>query len=194
MSAKTSLPKTSPWIKAFVVFHVIAIVSWCIPDPPAKPVGTDHLRVLNTRYLKDSPIKYYLNASGFWQGWDMFSPNPSSVDIYGTADIVYRDGTTKKYQYPRMYLLPLYDKYVQERYRKFYERACLGQYRYLWPIFAQRIALLSYTDSANPPVKVRLHKHSLTIEPPGKPQPTEYTDEMYYSHVVDQARLREDAE
>jgi hypothetical protein len=190
--------RVSPWIKVFVVFHIAAITIWALPSPPSgildgKQRGAlgDRLLVFNQLHLKPSPVKYYLMPTGFWQYWDMFSPNPASIDFYGTAEVVFRDGTVRPYQYPRMFLLPLHTKYLKERYRKFYERAHLEANSYLWPTFAQRVALLHFEDPENPPVTVRLTRHWLQVSPPGEPQPTEYREHMYYSHEVDLEQLRE---
>jgi hypothetical protein len=190
----------SPWIKAFVALHILAITVWSLPNAPPgvllgknKALGGDAILLFNQRHLKPSPLKYYLLPTGFWQYWDMFSPNPASTDFYGTAEIVYLDGAVEPYQYPRMYVLPLHEKYLKERYRKFYERAHLEANSFLWPAFAQRLALVSFEDPENPPVTVRLTRHWLDVAPPGKPQVPEYASYMYYSHEVDVAQLRRDA-
>lgn len=200
--------RVSPWVKAFVFFHLLAITSWSLPKAPA---GSDDLRLdnssapakmrsvgriisngtllVNDKYIKTSPTKFYLLFSGFWQYWDMFSPNPASTDFYGTAKITYKDGTVKDYQYPRMYSLGLAEKYVSERYRKFYERAHPEAYQWIWPTFAQRIALKNFKDPANPPVKVVLTRHWLKIEQPGEPPATEYRSYDYFTYDVDQNLL-----
>lgn len=120
----------------------------------------------NQVYVKDSPAKFYLLFTGFWQYWDMFSPNPASIDFYGTALVCYKDGTAKNYQFPRMYTMGIPKKYVSERYRKFYERAHTEDDSWIWPIFAQRVALINDYDPNNPPVKIVLTRHWYQIAPP----------------------------
>lgn len=209
--------RVSPAVKLFVLIHLVAITSWALPNAPAyiqkksnplaldtrtaqttaRSLGaaiSDGTLFYNQRYLKTSPLKYYTMFSGFWQYWDMFSPNPASIDFYGTAEITYKDGTKMPYTYPRMYELDNAHKYVSERYRKFYERAHLEQYRWEWPIFAQRVALVNYTNPNNPPVEVSLTRHWLFIAPPGKPQKTEYSSYKYFTYKVDQAKLAHDKE
>jgi hypothetical protein len=189
--------KNAPWyVKALVVLHIVCITVWALPNPSegilkgtAEPVKTDWLLVWNHKYLKSfQPLVGYLFITGSWQYWDMFSPNPSQIDIWADAEVIYRDGTRKRYQYPRIFLLPIPSKYPNERFRKFYERVNEDRYSYLWPQFALRIAYLN-DDPKNPPVKVRLTRHWLNIAPPGKPQPKEYNHYMYFEYWVNQAKL-----
>jgi hypothetical protein len=201
----------SPWVKGFVVFHIIAISIWAMPSPPeAYMKGTvkwklrpenprlftqslnDGLRVFNENQLKPSLVKYYLLPSGFWQYWDMFAPNPADTDWYGDALVIYKDGTERTYTFPRMEKMDILSKYMMERFRKFYERAHDENYQFLWPAFGQRVALLSTSDPNNPPVEVRLTRHWRTVEPPGKPQPVDYNSYEYYRYSVDQEMLQHD--
>ena len=185
-------------IKLWFAFHVIAITLWSLPLAPTgvrngqiPPYGTDWLLVYNERYILNSPARHYLTWSGFWQYWDMFSPDPSDTDVWGAADIVYRDGTMKRFQYPRMYLLSIPKKYVMERYRKFYERVYPDAFRYMWPVFAQRIALENYRDPNNPPVKVVLRRHWYPIPKVGQPLTYKYLSFAFYQYEVDQQALEQ---
>jgi hypothetical protein len=203
--------RVSPWVKAFVAFHIVAITIWAIPNPPEGYMNgritwklqkdsfphlaqslNDGFRLLNKTYLRPSLVKYYDMPTGVWQYWDMFAPNPSDIDWYGDAEVIYRDGTKRIYTYPRMYTSGIVQKYFMERFRKFYERAHDDAYSYAWPAFAQRVALLATSDPKNPAVEVRLRRHWLQIEPPGKPQPTEYKSAEYFRYPVDDARLQRD--
>lgn len=151
-------------MKLFVVFNVIAIVSWVMPSPaPAVASGllpgtfSEKLMNFNQNYLKNSPIQLYILSTGLWQSWDMFAPNPANVDIYPTAEITLRDGQVLQYEYPRMYALSRTQKYQKERYRKFFEHA--NNDAYLYPVFARRVLYLMNIDPSNPAVKVVLKRH-----------------------------------
>jgi hypothetical protein len=206
--------KVSAWIKVFVVLHIIAITSWAMPGAPPNLVNgkeqlgidrsspqhflqsvgrdiSDGTLLVNQNYGKNSPLKFYLLFTGFWQYWDMFSPNPSSIDFYGSASITYRNGTKSLYTFPRMYTMGIPQKYVSERYRKFYERAHLEKNSWLWPTFAQRVALINDTDPNNPPVQVVLTRHWMVVAEPGKPQQKDYHSYDYYTYMVDQNKLDE---
>lgn len=189
------------WLKVFVLFHVVSITIWALPSQPeaaingrAEARGTDKLLVWNVKNLKSNDkVQAYLFSTGFWQYWDMFSPNPSSQDMYGDAMVTFKDGTTKRYQYPRMYTTPIGTRYLRERYRKFFERAHMEKYAYFWRVFARRIALENFTDRDNPPVKIVLWRHWLLIAPPGKPQEKEYSSFPYYTYAVDTDMIRKEA-
>jgi hypothetical protein len=189
--------KNAPWyVKAFVALHIFCVTVWALPNPPegiasgaANPVGSDYILIYNQKYLKNfKPIPAYLFITGTWQYWDMFAPNPASMDIWVDAEVIYRDGSKKHYQYPRIFLLSIPEKYPSERFRKFYERVNDNNYSYLWPPFALRIAYLN-DNVANPPVKVRLTRHWMTVSPPGKPPAPNYQSFMYYEYAVDQKKL-----
>jgi hypothetical protein len=211
---ESGTPNAPLWVKIFVPLHIVAITSWSLPNAPEQFTGdkpraklgiktnspvalvsstAEYIRneflLGNQLYVKQSPFKFYLLTTGYWQYWDMFSPNPASIDQYSDAMVYYSDGTKKKYQYPRIFSMSLGQKFMMERWRKFFERAGSSQYRYLWPIFGQRVALMNFTDPNNPPVKIELHRHEMVIKPPGEPQNHDYTDELYWTYMVDVAAL-----
>lgn len=185
-------------VKVWVIFHALAILAWSLPRPSSeivsgqqKPIGSDHILVFNNKHVLSSPLKYYMLSTGFWQYWDMFAPNPSNWDGYADAEITFQDGSKRVWEYPRMAKLPIVEKYFKERYRKFLERG-INQAMF-WPDFAQRVALLNYDDPANPPVSVKLRRNERIIQPPGKPQPKDFTRKVYFDYQVDQRRLKRDA-
>lgn len=189
--------RVSVFVKLFVAFHVVGITVWSLPNPrrpvmigTVEPYGFDWLLYYNTRYVKDSPLRYYLLTTGVWQSWDMFAPNPSNVDFWGDAEVLYEDGTSERYPYPRMYELPILEKYVKERFRKFFERAGDDGYRFMWPVFAQRVAYEMDKHPGNPPVRVKLYRYRQVLQGPGKQNPTDYDRFMYYDHLVDHGDLK----
>lgn len=167
-----------------------------MPQPPSAikqhrvtPGGTEWINYWDDKYLRTfPPIDMYLHFTGFWQYWDMFAPNPSHSDIYGDAEVIYKDGTVKRYIYPRMYDLSIPQKFFKERYRKFFERAGSDDYVYLFPSFALRVAL-EMDNPANPPVRVKMIRHWKAVAGPGKPQPKEYGSYNYFTYEVDQKEL-----
>lgn len=196
------------WIKVLVLFHMFAITFWSLPDPPDRlkiwsdnpdssllakarpPSGTQWVLVKNRQWFKRSNLHYYLTSTGFWQYWDMFAPNPSDTDLWGTATVTYKDGATKLYAYPRIYDLPIPRKYLMERYRKFFERASNDGFKYLWIPFAKRVALLN-RQAGNPVVKVELTRHWMVLPGPGKPMPTDYQTYTYFTYEVPPSEQRD---
>lgn len=192
--------KTAPtWVKLLVGFHVFATVVWTLPNLGSEvmsgrvpPTGTKWLLYWNAQYLKNfRPVSVYMMTTGAWQYWDMFAPDPSNTDWYCTADVEYQDGTVRTVAYPRMADLPITEKYVKERYRKFFERAHNATEPTLWPVFAQRMAVIGYLGPQNLPKIVRLVAHSRTTAAPGMQQNPEYQTENYYAYLVDQKLLKQ---
>ena len=191
-------PNVSPWVKAFVLFHVFAIVVWSLPRPPqesnqvhSEPWGNGKLIVWNNEYLQQSPLKYYLQCTGLWQYWDMFAPDPMKVDVYLDANVTYRDGSKSVYRYPRMADLNLWDRYQGERYRKFFERINGDNLGFLWGPVAARIAKQVNNNGSNPPTEVQLVRHWRAISPPGQPQSEEYKSAVFFTSQIDHAMLSE---
>ena len=199
--SKPQRQHVSIWVKLFVLFHLVAITTWALPNPPSAvdsgkvtPAGTQWIPYWNKKFIKSfPPLTVYLMTTGFWQYWDMFAPDPAQTDTWGDAEVVFQDGTTKHYQYPRMFLLPVHEKHVKERYRKFFERAGSDDYNYLWSSFGFRIAT-QFDNPKNPPVRVKLFRHWRPVAHPGQAQKQDYDSYMYYDYVVNQKQLEESRE
>jgi hypothetical protein len=204
-----SMPVCRParwWIKVFVPLHILAITLYAIPEAPpdmmqgkVKPVGSDWILFLNSKYGRPFPlVQAYTFGTGFWQYWDMFSPDPVWFDQYCTATIIYKSGKIRDYQYPRMYPLSIPQKFLQERYRKFYERAhdfygnIPNPRGYVAQRFAQRIALINDPNPNDQPTEVKLYMHQWNVPAPGQPLKLDYGKTLYFDYVVDQDLLAKD--
>lgn len=192
----TDSKKVSPWVKGFVLFHLLAITVWSVPRPrpeliagTVEPVGNERLLLANNRYLQQSPIKYYLQCTGLWQYWDMFAPDPLKRDIYMDAIVTYRSGDKHTYKYLRVADLPVFDRYFVERYRKYFERINENGLENLWVGTAFRIAQKANTYPGNPPTQIELVRHWREVAAPGQPQPTEYQSGVFFSFPVDERAL-----
>lgn len=184
-----------------MLWHIFCITVWSCPKPsdallqgrikPATFAIGDWIRLWDDQYLKSlSAVHLYLFTTGSWQYWDMFAPDPAFYDWYGDAVIHYKNGSTKVSLYPRMFLESIPKKYLEERFRKFYERAHNeNDYPYIFPQFCYRQALLNYTDPNNPPVRVELRRHWLIIAEPGMPQQKDYLSSVYYIGEINKNRL-----
>lgn len=192
-------------IKALVLFHVFAIFSWSLPDPPQSLTRMEpsaaHVARYPLDYLYyanhklrwgDSGYRYYLFYTGGWQAWNMFSPNPSQFDAYYDAEITYLDGTKEIVPYPRMYTMTLTEKYLKERFRKYSERFNNEKTEsWKWPALAQWMAHISYHDPNNPPTVVVMRRHWRFVQAMDKPQQSTYNHYSFYRHVVDRKLLVE---
>jgi hypothetical protein len=130
-------------INAFIIFHLVAIFCWSIPVN--NPL---------VQFVKES-VRPYLVWSGLFQSWDMFSPAPKSVNSYLEAVVIYADGTSQLWSFPRMELLGAKDRYFKERYRKYEENLQNNNYADLWLDAARYIARLN-SDSTHRVQKVLL--------------------------------------
>lgn len=178
------------WIvKVLLGFHVVAISLWSVPitdkryaaftDPNSTPRqrATAPTPSLVTRFQiwndttirRDSFVRKYLLGSGTWQYWDMFAPDPMSMDIWVDAEIEFLDGKKVTYPYPRMSQMSYPLRYVKERYRKFIERGHLEDYSVLWPSIAKRLGKLAKAEYDQPIASVTLVRHFRKLNGPGKP-------------------------
>jgi hypothetical protein len=118
-------------ISAFLVVHLIAITCWAVPfSNPLIEMCRDLVRP-------------YFQWAGLFQSWDMFSPVPKVVNSYMEALVVYQDGNTRNWKFPRMELLNRKDRYFKERYRKLVEILQDEKNAALWPDVARFIARLN---------------------------------------------------
>ena len=102
-SASRSLSHAA--ISVFILFHLIAITCWAVP-----------WNVSAVRELKEL-IRPYMAWSGLYQSWDMFAPNPKSIDSYIKAVVFTKNRHIKVWTFPRMEELGFAERYQKERYR-----------------------------------------------------------------------------
>jgi hypothetical protein len=141
-------------INGFLLFHIFAITCWCIPiDSPL---------IANIRYL----VRPYMLWSGLFQGWDMFAPSPRNINSYLESVVIFNDGRTQTWKFPRMEKLGFMERDFKERYRKFAENVQNDSNSALWPDVARRIARL-HNSASNPPALVLLIRYWFEIKPPG---------------------------
>jgi hypothetical protein len=125
-------------INLFLLFHLLAISCWALP--------LDNPLIFSFRKL----VRPYFIWSGLFQSWDMFSPDPKRVNSYLEAIIIYKDGSSELWSFPRMELLDSSQRYAKERYRKFEENLQNDQYSGLRADTARYIARLNNRKSSPP--------------------------------------------
>jgi hypothetical protein len=115
-------------VNAFLIFHLVAILCWSMPLGNPLVVACRNF------------VRPYMIWSGLFQSWDMFSPTPKTVNSYVEAIVLYKDGTTRNWAFPRMEQLSLTGRYFKERYRKYTENLKEDSNKALWPDAARFIA------------------------------------------------------
>jgi hypothetical protein len=160
-------------INIFLIFHMVAISAWCIPSTSA----------LILRFRER--IRPYMVWSGMFQSWDMFSPQPESANSYFEAIVIYKDGSSRLWPFPRMELLSLTRRYFKERYRKYEQNLQDRDDAALWPDAARYVARLN-TNPSNPAQKVMLViRWSDVIPPtPDKSDHGPWNVDVFYNYVV----------
>jgi hypothetical protein len=165
----------------FIAFHLFAVITWAVPlDTPL---------IVQCR----EAIKGYMLWTGLFQKWDMFAPEPSKLNNYVTATVIYRDGRTSEWAFPRMENLGIVEKYFKERYRKYAsDNLRIDTRSGLWPDAARYIARATATASA-PPVEVDLVRHWSEVPPPlrtGEAPPSPWNEFTYFRYQVQPGDLR----
>jgi hypothetical protein len=166
-------------INAFLIFHILAITCWCLPINSALIVECREL------------VRPYFLWSGLFQSWDMFSPNPKSMNSYLEALIIYKDGSTEIWTFPRMQLLDLTERYYRERYRKFEEDVTENEHAGLWPDAARYIARL-HRNGPTPPATVMLlvRWSNIVQRDDGTFERTPWDAHVFYSYTVQPEDLK----
>jgi hypothetical protein len=160
-------------VNTFLIFHLLAIPVWCLP--------TNNLLMLACRDF----LRPYFLWTGLFQSWDMFSPNPKSVNNYLEALIIYKDGSTVNYSFPRMQLLDFAERYYKERYRKYEEVLASDEHAALWPDAARHIARLHTSGLAAPQTIMLINRWSNVAQrDDGTFERTPWDAHIFYRYTV----------
>src|SRR3990167_5171909 len=76
-------------IIAFIVLHLMMMVRAQLPM---------NSKILTWIY---TPVTFVQSFFSMYQGWEMFAPNPSKLNIYMDAEIEFDDGTKMLWTFPR---------------------------------------------------------------------------------------------
>ena len=137
-------------ISVFILFQLIAITCVAVP-----------LKALSNVKELFMP---YMRWSGLFQSWDMFAPDPQSVNSYVKAVVISRDRRMQVWSFPRMEELGFEERFRKERYRKFAEVLPQQQFAPLWPDVARHLGRL-LNNSSDPPDKILLIQFQSDIHP-----------------------------
>jgi len=141
-----------PLILAFLVWHFSGVLLWLSPDS-----------ALKQKLIP--PFISYLNFFGMWQGWSVFE-KPRTYNEYVTADLIYRDGSKKAWEFPRMEKMNAGEKMFKEGFRR-WGNDCVSDtaMSYLWPDATRYVARIN-SSVGNPVVSVAIVRHWVWIESP----------------------------
>lgn len=144
-------------INSFIVVYLFAVFAWTCPFP------STYLRSINET---TGPV---MRCFGMWQSWDMFAPEPKSIQTRLDATLVMRDGTTRQWVFFKDGGVGVFERMRQERNRKWgHDNVRLDMKSGLWEPTALFIAR-QFVEPENIPVEIELHRHWADIAPPDAP-------------------------
>jgi len=115
----------------------------------------------------------------------MFSPVPKNANVYVEAIIIYQDGDTQTWAFPRVEHLSLAERYSKERYRKYIDNLKDDNYSALWPDAARYVARLNNTRTS--PVKMVLfvrYWSAIIRHSDGSFSSDPWNEHVFYSYAV----------
>jgi hypothetical protein len=140
-------------ISLFIIWHIFAVSVWLL-SPGA------------VNFYLSKIVAPYMQITGFWQNWTMFSPNPLRDDYYVQAQITYADGVTRNWNIPRMHDMGMIEKYQKERFRKMVENAGGSSNKTMYPFLARYAMIENDRGPATYPATVKLVRYWRFIAPP----------------------------
>lgn len=141
----------------FIFAHLTAIIVWSIPS--------DALWWKRLKHVVEPTMLF----TGLWQGWDMFAPEPLSINARLSAELVLADGSTQEWPFPEVHKMGPVDAFYGERWRKWaIDRVRLDENSRVWPDTARYILRKATYSKDNSPKEVKLSRHWRTIMPPSQ--------------------------
>jgi hypothetical protein len=102
---------------------------------------------------------------GLKQRWNLFAPDIRRMNQYSTSIITFEDGSQKLYEWPRINLLPVEQRFFKHRVMRFITEAwAQPQYRNYLP-FGAKFLSMANSNSDNPPAMVELYFNYCDIPP-----------------------------
>lgn len=126
------------FISLIIVLYYVIVVIQCLPPGPVK----DQLKP----YV--DPI---ILLAGIKQRWNLFSPDIRLINQFATAEITFKDGAIKLYEWPENRKFSFHEGIQRVQLRKFIiDGVSEPLYGFYWPASARFIALCN-SNPDNPP-------------------------------------------
>jgi hypothetical protein len=156
-------------INGFIIFHVSAFLIWSMPE--------------SNLFMQSfsNTIRPYMTATGLWHGWAMFAPNPSSVNSYLEAEILFANGKKRIWTLPRIELEELQNRSPMERWNQWEVNLGNNENSVIWPDAARYIAKL-HRDPSNKLVSIQFRRYWNRIPPPSSDDFQPLNKSIRYEH------------
>ena len=165
-------------LNVFIGGNLLFILVWAFPVNSVWSIGTRNL------------IAPYMHLSGLTQGWNLFAPEPQSMNAYLIADITYRDGQTREWKFPVPQDYGYFRRYFMARQLKWSaDNLRLDENSGLWPDAARYVARLNNVPE-NPPATVTLIRRWSFIEPPQSGKADTWQQYAFFKYKVSPGDLR----
>ena len=152
-------------LAALYIGVIFSIIAWGIPlfnegDHPLARLGKSW-----QKHVSSVPFRYL----GLWQGWAMFAPNPSKLNLGIEIILEHQDRQIKIISMPRLSQMPKWEAYKRERHRKFLGNLRKDSQKATWPRAAQYFRGL-HDDPQNPIVRIDLIRKWSSVKIPKDPK------------------------
>ncbi|MBZ5641262.1 MAG: hypothetical protein LAO19_00740 [Acidobacteriia bacterium] len=159
-------------LNVFIGGNLLFILVWAFPFNARWSIGTRRL------------IAPYMNLCGLDQSWNLFAPEPQSINAYLVAEITYRDGQTRTWNFPMPQDYGYFRRYFMARRLKWSaDNLRLDENAALWPDAARYVARVNDMPD-NPPVTVNLVRHWSFIEPPLSGKADAWNQFTFFKYAV----------
>lgn len=140
------------FISLIIVIYFGLVTVQCLPLGPVR----DRLKA----YTEPVILMF-----GLKQRWNLFSPDIRTINQFATAEITFKDGAVKLYEWPENRKFSFHEGVERLQLRKFMiDGVSEPFYSYFWPGTARFIALCN-SNPDNPPVFVQPTFNGFNVTP-----------------------------
>jgi hypothetical protein len=156
-------------ISILIIATVFSVVAWNLPESAIKERA---LRVAGP----------YIRATGLYQNWGVFSPDPRRHSLQLVARIRYADGSENTLSVPRGGRLV--GGYWDYRWRKWMEWATTDARSFLWEPAAAWFARRAAAEGQQPVQVTLIRRWQPTLPPGPGPSRAPWREYAYYTYDV----------
>ncbi len=149
-------------LSAYILAHLTMVVTSGLPDRS----------VLGQRIV--TLFSPYQQLFGLDQPWSMFAPNPSSVNSYIGAEIIFTDGSSEQWTFPRSSRLDPWERFLSgEKLRKYSQENLVPSqktemWRDLGRFLERQISAIESQGRQRHIREIQFYKYTNTVKAPSQ--------------------------